>query len=98
MNMLRTSAFKLNRASSRSFSAAALRQAEGDVGGTRFGGSAASDSFNKREQASENKFIREREKEALKALKEKLKAQRAHLDDLDKHIDELERGAGGEQN
>lgn len=79
MSMLRTSFLKLNRAQIRPFSAAAVRAAEGDLGGTRSGGAAASyvvveqlmhfinfssDSFNKREQASENKFIKEKEREA----------------------------------
>lgn len=72
-----------------------------------------SDSFQKREAASENKFIREKEMQTyvwqytndwhpvmmirLKNLKEKLAAQRKHLDELDQHIVELEKGAGGEQ-
>jgi len=48
------------------------------------------DSFTKREQASENMFIREREMETLRQLKQKLQAQRKHLDELDAHIADLE--------
>ena len=42
--MLRTQIIKLTRApvSARAFSSAALRAAEGDTGGTRFGGAASS--------------------------------------------------------
>ncbi|KAI9867531.1 MAG: hypothetical protein M1823_009114 [Watsoniomyces obsoletus] len=75
----------------------ALRAAEGDTGSTRSGGSASSDAFTRREQASENKFIREKEMESLRKLKEKLAAQRKHLDELDSHIKELESERGGEQ-
>ncbi|KAK5937586.1 ATPase inhibitor [Knufia obscura] len=96
--MLRTQIIKLTRAPIRSFSAAAVRTAEGDTGGVRSGGVASSDSFNKREAASENKFIREREMETLRQLKEKLRAQRKHLDELDAHISDLESTKGGEQN
>ncbi|KAJ9656260.1 ATPase inhibitor [Neophaeococcomyces mojaviensis] len=96
--MLRTQIVKLTtRASTRSFSVAAIRRAEGDLGGTRAGGSASADSFNKREQASENLFIREKEMENLKKLKAKLKEQRKHLDELDAHIQEMEGEKAGEQ-
>ncbi|KAH0835324.1 hypothetical protein AYO21_01546 [Fonsecaea monophora] len=99
--MLRTQAVKLARASAapsirRSFSITAMRASEGDTGGLRSGGSAAGDAFTRREQASETKFIREKEMESLRKLKEKLAQQRKHLDELDEHIQELERDAGGE--
>ncbi|RMZ89148.1 hypothetical protein DV736_g3636, partial [Chaetothyriales sp. CBS 134916] len=98
--MLRTQTVKLFRAGpslKRSFTITGLRAAEGDVGGVRSGGSASSDAFSRREQASENKFIREKELESLKKLKEKLAVQRKHLDELDKHIEELESERKGEQ-
>jgi len=82
----------------RSFSVAAIRSAEGDTGAARSGGAASGDSFSKREAASENLFIRQKEKESLQKLKEKLQTQRAHLDELDKHVKELEKDSGGEQN
>ncbi|RMD41552.1 hypothetical protein DV735_g3557, partial [Chaetothyriales sp. CBS 134920] len=98
--MLRTQTVKLIRASpslTRSFAATAFRAGAGDLGGVRSGGSASSDAFNRREQASENKFIREKELESLRKLKEKLAIQRKHLDELDKHIEELEASRKGEQ-
>ncbi|KIX07657.1 uncharacterized protein Z518_02310 [Rhinocladiella mackenziei CBS 650.93] len=97
--MLRTPVVKLARASSikRPFSISARRASEGDTGAPRSGGIAASDSWTKREQASETKFIREREMESLRKLKEKLAQQRKHLDELDQHIKDLESDRAGEQ-
>ncbi|QKX53566.1 uncharacterized protein TRUGW13939_00645 [Talaromyces rugulosus] len=73
----------------RSFSAIPARMGEGDTGAPRSGGVASSDAFTRREAASENKFVKEKELEKLSLLKQKLKEQRRHLDDLDKHIDDL---------
>ncbi|RMZ85420.1 hypothetical protein DV737_g791, partial [Chaetothyriales sp. CBS 132003] len=98
--MLRAQTLKLFRAGpslSRPFTMTAVRAGEGDLGGLRSGGRASSDAFSRREQASENKFIREKELESLKKLKEKLAIQRKHLDELDKHIEELESERKGEQ-
>jgi len=98
--MLRTQVVKLARASpsiQRSFSAAALRAGEGDTGGTRSGGVASGDSWTKREQANETKYIRDKEMESLRKLKEKLSQQRKHLDELDQHIKELENDRAGQQ-
>ncbi|EHY55356.1 ATPase inhibitor [Exophiala dermatitidis] len=98
--MLRTQVVKLARASPsvrRSFSVAAIRASEGDTGGIRSGGLAAGDSWTRREQASETKFIREKEMESLRKLKEKLAQQRKHLDELDQHIKDLESERAGEQ-
>ncbi|KAK5158487.1 ATPase inhibitor [Recurvomyces mirabilis] len=58
--------------STRSFTVAARRMAEGDAGATRSGGAAQGDAFTKREQASEDFSIRQREKEKLEALKRKV--------------------------
>jgi len=96
--MLRTQVVKLARASpsvQRSFSVAALRASEGDTGGMRSGGVASGDSWTKREQANETKFIREKEMESLRKLKEKLASQRKHLDELDQHIKDLETERSG---
>ncbi|KAH8700308.1 mitochondrial ATPase inhibitor, IATP-domain-containing protein [Talaromyces proteolyticus] len=82
----------------RSFSAVAVRMAEGDTGAPRPGGVQSSDSFTKREAASESMYVKEKELEKLKQLKAKLKEQRRHLDELDKHIDELTKEQGGEKN
>ncbi|KXL44321.1 hypothetical protein M433DRAFT_156623 [Acidomyces richmondensis BFW] len=64
----------------RSFSAAARQMSEGDTGAPRSGGSAQSDAFTKREQASEDYTIRQREAEKLKALREKIRAQEHQLE------------------
>jgi len=64
----------------RSFSVAARQMAEGDTGAPRSGGSAQSDAFTKREQASEDYAIRQREAEKLKALREKIHAQEKQLE------------------
>jgi len=100
--MLRTQITKLARLPpstlQRSFSVAAARSAEGEFSAPKSGGSQSGDSFQKREQANENMFIRQKEMESLKKLKEKLSQQRKHLDELDSHIAELEKERGGEHN
>lgn len=53
--------------------------AEGDSGSPRSGGSASSDSFTKREQASENLYVRQQEAEKLKQLKAKIAASESQL-------------------
>ncbi|KAI9719276.1 MAG: hypothetical protein M1812_003606 [Candelaria pacifica] len=68
----------------------------GETGGTRSGGEAASDAFQKREKAGEDFYVKRQEKEKLLALKDKLRQQKAHLDDLDKHIDDLTQEIGGD--
>ncbi|OAP58954.1 hypothetical protein AYL99_06251 [Fonsecaea erecta] len=75
--MLRTQVIKLARASAapsvrRSFSITAVRASEGDTGAPRYGGSAAGDAFTRREQASETKFIREKEMERYFPLEQKV--------------------------
>ncbi|ETN47078.1 uncharacterized protein HMPREF1541_01268 [Cyphellophora europaea CBS 101466] len=61
----------------------------GDTGSVRPGGEAASDSFQKREQALENMYIHQRELENLKKIQEKLARHRAHLEELDMHVGEM---------
>jgi ATPase inhibitor, mitochondrial len=71
---LRTAA-TLSRTSfptTRTFSVAARRMAEGDSGAPRSGGAAQGDAFTKREQANEDYNIRMREKEKLEALRKKI--------------------------
>jgi hypothetical protein len=74
--------------------------AAGDTGSgsSRAQGIRSGDAFTKRERASEELYVAEKEKEKLMLLKQKLNAQRKHLDDLEKHIDELTKDQGGEQN
>lgn len=45
-----------------------------------------SDAFTKREQASEDYFVRQKEMEKLQALKDKIAGHQKHLEDLDKHV------------
>jgi len=53
--------------------------AEGDIGAVRSGGSAYSDSFNRREKAAEDMYIREKEKMTIALLKERIALQEAQL-------------------
>ncbi|KAK9463402.1 ATPase [Lipomyces oligophaga] len=64
---------------------------EGATGSVRSGGEKSSDSFNKREKANEDFFVRQVEAEKLKALREALKKQREHLDAIETHLDEIEK-------
>ncbi|GLI73667.1 ATPase inhibitor [Penicillium ochrochloron] len=82
----------------RSFSVAAPRMGEGDTGAPRSGGSAASDSFTKREAAQEALYIREKELEKLAQLRKKINDQRAHLDELEGHINKLTKDQSGGKN
>ncbi|KAI4289714.1 MAG: hypothetical protein L6R35_001019 [Caloplaca aegaea] len=66
---------------------------EGDTGAVRPGGSAQGDAFTKREQASEDFFVRQKEMEKLQQLRQKIQEQKNHLDELDKNVEEtLARG------
>ncbi|KAL2154766.1 hypothetical protein VTH82DRAFT_3442 [Thermothelomyces myriococcoides] len=96
--MMRTSVTKLARPAllSRTFSTT-VRVCSGETGAPpKTGGQG--DAFQKRERASEDYAIRQREKEKLKELKKKLAEQQAHLQKLSDHIDEITRDQGGEQN
>lgn len=70
--------------------------AEGDTGAPPKTGQA--DAFQRRERASEDYAIRQREKEKLLELKKKLAEQQAHLQQLSDHIDEITKNQGGEHN
>lgn len=63
----------------RSFSVAARRMAEGDTGAPRSGGAAQGDAFTKREQASEDYYVRQQEKEKLQALRQKIADKEAEI-------------------
>ncbi|KAL2145923.1 hypothetical protein VTI28DRAFT_5797 [Corynascus sepedonium] len=96
--MMRTSIAKLARPAmlSRTFATTA-RACAGETGAPpKTGG--PGDAFQKRERASEDYAIRQREKEKLKELKKKLTEQQAHLQKLSDHIDEITKDQGGEQN
>ncbi|PFH61772.1 hypothetical protein XA68_16301 [Ophiocordyceps unilateralis] len=80
------------------FSTTARAMGEGDVGAPpKTGGQG--DAFQRRERASEDMAIRQREREKLLELKKKLSEQQQHLERLSKHIDEITKDqGGGEQN
>ncbi|KIW67291.1 hypothetical protein PV04_06556 [Phialophora macrospora] len=66
---------------------------EGDTGAIRPGGSAASDTFNRREQALENMYFKQHELENIRKMREKLASQRKQLDEVESHLDEMEKAA-----
>ncbi|KAK4039266.1 mitochondrial ATPase inhibitor, IATP-domain-containing protein [Parachaetomium inaequale] len=97
--MMRTSVTKLARPAllSRTFATTARAMGAGDTGAPpKTGG--MGDAFQRRERASEEYAIRQREKEKLRELKKKLAEQQAHLQQLSDHIDEITKEQGGEQN
>lgn len=73
--------------STRNFTVVARKMADGDAGSPRSGGAASGDSFTKREQASENMYVRDQERQKLEAMKKKIADNEAQLK-LDK--EELE--------
>lgn len=75
--------------SARTFSMSAIRAAEGDTGAPRSGGAAQGDAFTKREQASEDYYVRQHEKEKLEALKKKIADSEAQLAQDRKDAEEL---------
>ncbi|KAL8781681.1 MAG: hypothetical protein Q9213_005898 [Squamulea squamosa] len=60
--------------------------AEGDTGAPKSGGAAHSDAFSKREAASEDYYVRQKEMEKLQNLKQKIEEHKKHLEELDKHV------------
>ncbi|KAI1274328.1 mitochondrial ATPase inhibitor, IATP-domain-containing protein [Xylaria sp. FL0933] len=71
--------------SCRAFSTTLRAMAEGDVGAPpKTGGQG--DAFQRRERASEDYAIRQREKEKLLELRKKITEQREHLDKLADHM------------
>ncbi|TNY19328.1 hypothetical protein DMC30DRAFT_354074 [Rhodotorula diobovata] len=56
-----------------------------------------SDSFKKREKGQEDAYVRDAEREKLKALKKSIEASKAHLAELEKSHGELEASIGGKQ-
>ncbi|GAA5979430.1 hypothetical protein JCM11641_005030 [Rhodosporidiobolus odoratus] len=72
------------------FSSSALRSSEGAPSGS------SSDSFSKREKAQEEAYVRDSEREKLKALRKSIEASQAHLAELKKQHDSLESSIGPE--
>ncbi len=69
--------------------------AEGDTGAPRSGGSAQGDAFTKREQASEDYYVRQQEKEKLEKLKKKIADQEAALAKDREEVEKLGKSSGG---
>ncbi|QIW98913.1 hypothetical protein AMS68_004431 [Peltaster fructicola] len=67
------------RISARPVSTSAVRMAAGDAGAPRSGGAAQGDAFTKREQASEDYYVRQQEAQKLEALKKKIADGEAQL-------------------
>ncbi|KAK5169073.1 ATPase inhibitor [Saxophila tyrrhenica] len=63
----------------RTFSTTLRTMAEGDAGAPRSGGAAQGDAFTKREQASEDYYVKQQEKAKLDQLKKKIADQEANL-------------------
>lgn len=76
---------------SRAFTTTTLRMAEGDTGATRSGGAASSDAFTKREQASEDYYVKQEERKKLEALKKKIADQEAQLAKDRKDVEDLQK-------
>ncbi|KAG6009501.1 hypothetical protein E4U21_002137 [Claviceps maximensis] len=92
--LTKTATFRPLRAA---FSTTARTMAAGDTGAPpKTGGQG--DAFQRRERASEDYAIREREKEKLHELKKKLNEQQQHIQRLSDHIDEISKEQGGEKN
>ncbi|GAA5845466.1 hypothetical protein JCM11251_003392 [Rhodosporidiobolus azoricus] len=72
------------------FSSSALRSSEGAPSGH------SQDSFSKREKAQEEAYVRDAEREKLKALRKSIDASKAHLEELQKQHDTLEKTVGTE--
>ena len=65
--------------STRSFSAITRRMAEGDTGAPRSGGATQSDAFTKREQASEDYYVKQQEQKKLEELRKRIADKEADL-------------------
>ncbi|GAB0131632.1 hypothetical protein EsDP_00000094 [Epichloe bromicola] len=91
---IKTAAFRPLRAT---FTTTARAMAAGDTGAPpKTGGQG--DAFQRRERASEDMAIRQREREKLQELKKKLEEQQQHLQRLSDHIEEITKDQGGEKN
>lgn len=81
MSLTRTFVRQLPRLSTaaRSFSVMPRRAAEGDTGAPRGGGAAQSDAFTKREQANEDYYVKEQEKQKLQELRKRIADKEADI-------------------
>lgn len=89
MRLFRAARPLINTTQTARFSVAARRMAGGDTGAPRSGGSAQGDAFTKREEASENYYVRQHEKEKAAALKAKIQKGEAELEKDKKAMEDL---------
>jgi len=80
--------------STRGFSISTIRSAAGDAGSTRSGGMSQGDAFSRREEASENLYIKQQEAEKLKLLKEKIRKQKEDLSIDEAAAKQMEESSG----
>lgn len=73
----------------RTFTMSAVRAAEGDTGATRSGGASQGDAFTKREQASEDYYVKQEEKKKLEALRKRIADKEADLAKDRKEAEEI---------
>jgi len=73
------------------FSVAARKMAGGDAGSPRSGGAASGDAFTKREEASENLYVKRMEREKLEAARAKVKQGEDTLAQDRAAVEELEK-------
>lgn len=78
----------------RTFTTSLFRMAEGDAGAPRSGGAAQGDAFTKREQASEDYYVRQQERQKLEALKKKIADQEAALAKDREEVEQLNKKQG----
>ncbi|KPV71952.1 uncharacterized protein RHOBADRAFT_65740 [Rhodotorula graminis WP1] len=83
-----TNTLRVARTQARAFSLSALRSSEGMPSGH------GNDSMKKREKAAEDQYVRDAEREKLKALQKSIEASKAHLAELEKSHGELEASIG----
>ncbi|CDU23145.1 related to ATPase inhibitor, mitochondrial precursor [Sporisorium scitamineum] len=90
MSLLRVSTSSLARVSKApTFAMATRGYADGPT--NKAGATASSQGWNKREQAQENQYVQQAEKEKLQKLRESIKKQREHLDEVESQLNNLDK-------
>ncbi|KAJ1029222.1 hypothetical protein NDA18_000692 [Ustilago nuda] len=90
MSLLRVSTSTLARVTrAPTFAMAARGYADGPT--DKAGATASSQGWKNREQAQENQYVQQAEKEKLAKLRESIKKQREHLDDVESQLNNLDK-------
>ncbi|PWZ01515.1 hypothetical protein BCV70DRAFT_210726 [Testicularia cyperi] len=90
MSLLRVSTSTLARVSKApTFVMATRGYADGPT--DQAGATASSKSWKSREQAQENQYVQQAEKEKLAKLRESIKKQREHLDEVESQLNSMEK-------